>query len=140
MFCDRLREARVMRNMTQLDLAAKVPILSPSTISNYEKGKSEPDMYRLSKLIEALDVDANFLLQDEMSSVDYSFNVLSCDEQLLISEYRTLDEHGRKIVDFVLKEEAARMAAIPSTMEEQAEIARERYGGSTVTGALPEAE
>ena len=140
MFCDRLREARVMRNMTQLDLAAKVPILSPSTISNYEKGKSEPDMYRLSKLIEALDVDANFLLQDEMSSVDYSFNVLSCDEHLLISEYRTLDEHGRKIVDFVLKEEAARMAATPSTMAEQAEIARERYGGATVTGALPEAE
>ena len=68
MFRDRLREARVMRNMTQLDLAAKVPILSPSTISNYEKGKSEPDMYRLSKLIEALDVDANFLLQDEIIS------------------------------------------------------------------------
>ena len=39
MFSDRLREARVMRNMTQIDLAAKVPILSPSTISNYEKGK-----------------------------------------------------------------------------------------------------
>lgn len=140
MFRDRLKEARIMRHMTQSDLSAKVPILSPSTISNYEKGKSEPDMYRLSRLIEALDVDANFLLQDEMSSVDYSCNVLTCDEQLLISQYRTLDAHGRTIVDFVLKEEAARMAATPSTMEDHAEIARERYGGATLTDALPEAE
>ena len=140
MFSDRLKEARIMRHMTQSDLSAKVPILSPSTISNYEKGKSEPDMYRLSRLIEALDVDANFLLQDEMSSVDYSCNVLTCDEQLLISQYRTLDAHGRTIVDFVLKEEAARMAAgSPSMMAEQADIARQRYGSSDST-CLKEAE
>lgn len=140
MFRDRLKEARIMRHMTQSDLSLKVPILSPSTISNYEKGKSEPDMYRLSRLIEALDVDANFLLQDEMSSVDYSCNVLTCDEQLLISQYRTLDAHGRTIIDFVLKEEAARMAAGSSSiMAEQADIARQRYGSSDST-CLKEAE
>ena len=140
MFRDRLKEARIMRHMTQSDLSSKVPILSPSTISNYEKGKSEPDMYRLSKLIEALDVDANFLLQDEMSSADYSCDVLTCDEQLLISQYRTLDAHGRTIVDFVLKEESARMAdGSPSMMAEQADIARQRYGSSDST-CLKEAE
>lgn len=140
MFSDRLKEARLMRHMTQSELSSKIRIITPSTISSYEKGKSEPDMYRLSMLIEALDVDANFLLQDEMSSVDYSCNVLTCDEQLLISQYRTLDAHGRTIVDFVLKEESARMAdGSPSIMEEQADIARQRYGSSDST-CLKEAE
>lgn len=64
-FKNRLKEARLRKKMTQEQLGELVGV-AKSTITSYEKGNSEPDMMKMYKLMMALDVDANYLLQDEV--------------------------------------------------------------------------
>ncbi|MDL2318186.1 XRE family transcriptional regulator [Eubacteriales bacterium OttesenSCG-928-A19] len=65
-FNDRIREARKNKKLTQEKLGALVG-LAKTTIAGYENGHSEPNMNNLYKIMMALDVDANYLFQDEMS-------------------------------------------------------------------------
>lgn len=128
-----LKKARESNGMTQLQVADKIG-KRQQTICNWETGYSQPDANTLFTLCNLYGI-----------SIDDTFGggqhvIVSSSEKRHIDIYRSLDDHGKRIVDLVIKEEAARMAAIPSTMEEQAEIARERYVGATVTDALPEAE
>lgn len=128
-----LKKARESNGMTQLQVADKIG-KRQQTICNWETGYSQPDANTLFTLCNLYGI-----------SIDDTFGggqhvIVSSSEKRHIDIYRSLDDHGKRIVDLVIKEEAARMAAIPSTMEDQAEIARERYGGATVTDALPEAE
>lgn len=118
MLKDRLKEARLMRNMTQQDLAEKSGVQKAS-ISNYEVGRTEPDMYRLGKLMEALDVDANYLLQDEMRIAESRQHVLTDDESALVNAYRLLDTHGQRMLRLVADEELARIEEKPLTRAEE---------------------
>lgn len=115
MLGDRIREARIAHGITQVELA-NLTGLAKSTIAGYEINNSEPDIARLQRLCEALKVDANYLLQDEIIA-----NVTN-DEMDLLKTYRTLDYHGKRIVRVVAKEEAARMAA---SEPDEFEIARQ---------------
>lgn len=89
-------------------------------------------MYRISQFISVLGVDANFLFRDEMASV--SPKPVTSDELELIGKYRTLDDHGKRVVDFLLNEEAARVAASKEqghkhlTDEEAISLVARRYG------------
>ncbi len=89
-------------------------------------------MYRISQFISVLGVDANFLFRDEMASV--SPKPVTSDELELIGKYRTLDDHGKRVVDFLLNEEAARVAALMEqghkhlTDEEAIALVARRYG------------
>lgn len=65
-FKDRIKEARLNKKMTQEQLAQKIGV-AKSTVTGYEKGNSEPNMLTVSKMMEALNVDANYLWQDEMA-------------------------------------------------------------------------
>ena len=133
----RIKEARIAIGLTQEKLAELLSI-SKGTIGNYESDVSYPRTEILYRLCSILHCDANFIYQD---NIDTTANFqIAYPELEFLKKYRSLDDHGMRIVNLVLNEEAARMAAIPSTMEDQAEIARERYGGATVTDALPEAE
>ena len=132
-FGDRLKEARLSCGLTQDELAKRTGTVK-ATISSYELGKTEPDMYRISQFISVLGVDANFLFRDEMASV--SPKPVTSDELELIGKYRTLDDHGKRVVDFLLNEEAARVAASKEkeqghkhlTDEEAIALASQRYG------------
>lgn len=64
-FKERLKEARLLSGLTQEQLANKIGI-AKSTVTGYETGNSEPDMKKISKIIDVLKIDANFLWQDEM--------------------------------------------------------------------------
>ncbi len=55
-----IRNARLSRNMTQDDLAEKLHV-TRQTVSNYETGKSQPDIAALGKLAQILDLDLNAL-------------------------------------------------------------------------------
>lgn len=126
MLKDRLKEARLMRNMTQQELAEKSGVQKAS-ISNYEVGRTEPDMSRLSKLMEALDVDANFLLRDEMR-IAQSRQILTGEESTLVNAYRALDHHGQRMLRLVANEELARLSeehSTPSRAEALQAIGRE---------------
>lgn len=110
-FKDRLKEARLKQGYTQEQIAEKIGI-AKSTFTGYEKGNSEPNMLTVSKIMDILHIDANFLYQDEMGS-NYPMKV-SYDEYQHIKKYRELDSHGRKMVDFTLNEEWERSTNIIS--------------------------
>ena len=107
-FKDRLKEARLSRGLTQEQVAKQIGV-AKSTFTGYEKGNSEPNMLTISKIMNVLKVDANFLWQDETNSL--TGLVVSIDEKALLKKYRGLDDHGREIVDFILDKEHERYIA-----------------------------
>lgn len=104
-FKDRIKEARLNKKMTQEQLAQKIGV-AKSTVTGYEKGNSEPNMLTVSKMMEALNVDANYLWQDEMAG-NFPEKV-SYDELTLIEKYRQLDTYGKDTIDYLLSRELDR--------------------------------
>lgn len=111
-FNERLKEARLKSKMTQEQVAEKIGV-AKSTFTGYEKGNSEPSMLILSKIMNVLKVDANFLWQDSM---DYPMTV-SYDEMAHIKKYRELDDYGRESVNLILEREAQRVAQVSRLSE-----------------------
>lgn len=105
-FCTRLKEARKGSGMTQSQLAEILGI-AKSTLSGYESGSSEPSIAMAGKIMDTLGIDANYLWQDYREA-DMQLSAL---ESGMITMYRNLDEHGRKVVDMVLREEYSRIIA-----------------------------
>lgn len=56
-----IRAMRTAKNMTQDELAEKLYV-TRQTVSNYETGKSRPDVEMLTKIAEVLDTDINTLI------------------------------------------------------------------------------
>ena len=125
----RIREARERKGLLQSELAALVGVKSSGIISNWEKDVNKPDSDKLVRLCKALDVSASYIL--DYSGSDF---VVTTSEQEIIEKYRTLDDHGKRVVDFLLNEEAARVAASKEqghnhlTDEEAIALASQRYG------------
>lgn len=59
-----IRQRRIQKNMTQEDLAARIHA-TRQTVSNYETGRSRPDVDTLPLLAEALECDVEQLLSGE---------------------------------------------------------------------------
>lgn len=112
MLGDRLKEMRIKRGLTQPDLSRATGI-SKATISNYELGRSTPDMRSLALLMDALDVDANYIMQDEIAEYTKIKTGMTSDEALLLRTYRSLDYFGKRIVNLVANEEAMRVNSDP---------------------------
>ena len=105
----RIKEAREQLGLTQTELGQKVGVTG-SAITNYEKETSHPKEQIIYKLMETLGVDANYLFQDCMR-IPPKNNDINLSEYEHIKKYRDLDEHGKKMVDFTLKEEYERSVA-----------------------------
>ena len=88
----RLKDARIARNMTQEDLATAVGV-TKGAIGNYETEVSSPKETILIKLMDVLRVDANYLYQDFMDND----NQLSKDELRLLSAYRSAEPAAQRI-------------------------------------------
>lgn len=58
---ERLRLYRCRKHMSRKELAECVGV-TPSTISNYENDKTSPNMLRLVKIAQALDVTISMLM------------------------------------------------------------------------------
>lgn len=101
MFRNRLKEARKRKGWTQEQLAALLGV-AKSTLAGYESGNSEPDMARITLMMKVLNVDANYLLQDEMQMHKRSGQTIDSNERTLIKQYRHLDTHGKKVVGALL--------------------------------------
>lgn len=98
-FKEQLKAARLAKGYTQEQLATAIGV-AKSTFTGYEKGNSEPNMLTIKKLMEILEVDANYLWYDENDNSN-SF-VTSFIEQQIIKKYRLIDETGKNTVEFVL--------------------------------------
>ena len=107
MFKDRLREARLNRQMTQAELAARIGVVK-STIAGYEAGRSEPDMEKFALIMSALNVDANSLLRDEMNGEQIGRVVPTDEAHLIALKFDELDEHGKQMIRLVIEAERNR--------------------------------
>lgn len=106
----RIKEARENKGMTQAELGKKVGTTG-SSITNYEKETSHPKEEILYRLIEALNVDANFLFQDVVHIPSEQNNV-TLSEYKHLEKYRKLDCHGKEMVDFTLEKEYERSVSL----------------------------
>lgn len=68
--------------------------------TGYEKGVREPDLFKIKRLVEVLDVDSSWLL-----GVDDSPSSITAAEYQAIKKYRALDERGKMAVDSTLARE-----------------------------------
>lgn len=58
---ENIKAIRQSKNMTQEELAGKI-YTTRQTVSNYEKGRSDPDLETIKRIAEALETDASVLL------------------------------------------------------------------------------
>lgn len=108
----RLRMARKAAGYTQKKLAELVEV-SASSIANYETGVSAPNEDILIRLMNVLNIDANFLYADDIIHRP-GLSFLSPEEIQLISVYRNLNATGQQMAMTALES----FAGNPSLTEE----------------------
>lgn len=123
----RIREARLKKSLTQEELA-KIVGVTKGAIANYENNTSHPKEPVMYSLIDALDVDANFLFQDFVKTTNTPI-ILSDSAQKLAEDYDSLDGHGQRIVRLVADEEKERME-----LETKAKQEREAMEAAVLAG------
>lgn len=114
-FGKRLRERRIELGLSQSDLARKLGVTS-AAISNYESGQNAVREEILLRLFRVLDVDPNYLYQDNVPARTF---VCSVEEKKLVKKYRALNTLGkqtvRSLVDALGEYQADLESAIPPT-------------------------
>lgn len=102
-FGEKLKIARTEAGLKQSELAKHLNTTG-NTISNWENNVSKPDLDTLSYICGILHVNASYFLQARLPEDEVSFK-----EFKLIEKYRSLDAHGKEMVDFVLETEHKRL-------------------------------
>lgn len=98
----RIKEARISRGLTQEGLGGLVGVTG-SAITNYEKETSHPKEKTIYALMDVLEVDANYLFQDCVSTIKKA--PLFSNEAIAIAiAYERADEKSRDLVRLTLKE------------------------------------
>lgn len=105
---DRIKEAREHKNLSRSELAEKANV-TLSAISNYENSISSPKEPVLLKLMDILEIDANFLFQDMVEKKPSVY--LTPSENTLLDKYRRLDTFSKELVDIVIDKELERSAS-----------------------------
>lgn len=106
----RIKEARERLGLTQTELGSMVGVTG-SAITNYEKETSHPKEQIIYKLMETLNIDANYLFQDVVK-IKTQKNDFTIAEYEIIKKYRGLDPHGKEMVNFTLEKEWERSTAV----------------------------
>ena len=105
-FNDRLKESRTTAGLTQEQLSERLGI-AKSTLSGYESGNREPSIATVAKLLDILNIDANYLYQDEVKKIVNA--VVSTEEKSILEEYRKLDDYGKEAIKYTLNRETERI-------------------------------
>lgn len=95
---ERIKAARIDKNLTQGQFAKLVGAKTASVVSSWEMGVSKPDCERLSAICNVLGVTPDMLL-------GFQSDNLSANELSAVRKYRTLDDRGKHVVDTVLNTE-----------------------------------
>lgn len=122
-FGKRIKDRRAELKMSSTQLAEKIGV-SKQTISGYELERTYPNPERLSKLIAALDCDANYLYQDfiNVETLMKNRSGLTEEEFELIRKFRLMNDHGKYVVTQIANIEYDRMLdglERPGHMEEK---------------------
>ena len=89
--------------------------ITPSTFSDWKKGKSQPNVDKLVKIARYLGTTVEYLVTGETS--DIPSVVLSSDEEKLLEDYRALNRTGKeKAAEYIsdLKDNDKYIKDIPS--------------------------
>lgn len=107
-----IKSERIRMGLTQAALAQMIGVKN-STISNYEKGVSNPDMDTLMKLCEIFGVDYRDVLGEafgtKVPGTDFQIRP---SELKFIEQLRSLDEIGKEHINRVLSHEIKRLKEI----------------------------
>lgn len=129
----RIKEVREFKGMTQEELASRAEI-ELQALQCYEKNENQPNNEILFKIVDAFDMSLHDFLWDNLPNHTYSVthfafetnsekptltyidnnntakspNDMTLEELKHIKKYRTLDAHGKKLVEIVLNEEYER--------------------------------
>ena len=121
----RIRAAREAKGLTQPQLAEKVGNIKSSVVSMWENDKSRPDLDRLSRLCNALDITSDEILGLKIDTTRPTVEEIERNKKI-----RVLDEHGLEMVDFVIEKEYARVS---ETTAEKARILKIDWYGMPVS-------
>ena len=106
-FGEKLKQARISKKLTQKQLSDKLDV-SNTVISNWEKNINRPDVDILEVMCGILDIEPNSLFN--VKNNDNS--TYSLVEKKLVSDYRRLDDHGKKAVNVIMNVELERIDKI----------------------------
>lgn len=109
-FHDALKAARTAAGLTQYQMAQRLG-LDKTTYNGYESGRRQPDLQKLRRIVQLLQVSADQLLETG------SPGAASPQELAALRKYRFLDLHGQELVDLVLNKEYERMTRQELTVE-----------------------
>lgn len=101
-FGELLYQLRKIKNWKQ-EYVAKYVGVGKNTISNYENNVSKPRYEELIKLCNLFEVDANYLLKDDIATIKTS--QLNPEDQDIIDHYKSLTRHDKEIVDHIFNME-----------------------------------
>jgi DNA-binding helix-turn-helix protein len=73
-----------------------------STISNWENGRSQPDIDEFIKLCSIYGVNYTDFLTKAYGDITFQENIYAPEEVAHLQKYRALDDNGRAAVDSVL--------------------------------------
>jgi len=91
--CERIQYFRSRSGMEQKELAARIGITA-NAISNWETGRSRPDINLVPAICDALDISLYELYDMEEPGIKYTAK-----EQLLMDRYQTLSPGHKHVVD-----------------------------------------
>lgn len=134
-FLDRLDQLMDERSLNKNQLASLTGIPVSTIYGWYKKGFGSITLPTMQKLASFFGCSMEYLVSgtENVPEQSYVF-IVSAEERKLIEKYRTLDDHGRRVVNFLLNEEAARVAALMEqghkhlTDEEAIALVARRYG------------
>jgi transcriptional regulator with XRE-family HTH domain len=141
----RLHQLRLARNLSLEALATKMGgMVTKQSIWKYENGEANPSASVLSKLANALGVNASYLLTEPSATVKFiayrkSAYLLEKDRQVLKSSIEEALENRVKIMDLVGQSDASKIpiGAFPVDCIEDAEDAAEKIREKWQLGSDP---
>lgn len=92
----RVKYFREKRGMEQMALAEKLGVKS-NAISNWEHGRTRPDLNQIPKICAALDIGFY-----ELFGVDDPMRTFTAKERAIIEDYRYLNDQNKSVLDAVL--------------------------------------
>lgn len=125
---NRIKEAREQLGLTQIELGKLVGVTG-SAITNYEKETSHPKEQIIYKLMETLNVDANYLFQDVVKIKSHT-NDVTLAEYDMVKRYRTLDDLGKETIEYILNKEVSRT----KELQKKNDLISELKATSTING------
>lgn len=132
-----LKKGRLDKNLKQSDVT-KLTGIKNTTLSNYENGITEPDIDTFLQLCELYNLDYATILAEayglKVSGTDFN---IKPSEMEYIEKYRSLDPHGKDMVDTVLDRENKRIQQYGKLEDRKVVILAEYEASKAPTHIIP---